>query len=153
MRGTEGIHHEDVAQRGIFLCQRLVILAFADVHAAVFQHYHLASGNFNAVEVVGHQPHRLAELVAQPLRHRRQRGSGIKLAFLRATQVRQHQHLGAGIAGGLDRRQGGVEALGRGDAAVVVDRHIQIFADQHALVAQIKITHADDGHGVTPLMD
>src|SRR3546814_14584670 len=57
----------------------------------------------------------------------------------------------AGVACGPDRGQGGLETLGRGDLAVVVDRHVQIFANQHALVAQIEVTHADDGHGGTPV--
>ena len=47
---------------------------------------------------------------------------------------------------GDERRQRGEDALFGGDLAVL-DRHVEVFADQHALAAQVEVGHADDGHG------
>ena len=72
MRGTERVHHEDVAQRRVTLCQRVVVLAFANVHAAVFQQHYRPGGHVHPIEIVGNERYRRPQPGAQPCRHRSQ---------------------------------------------------------------------------------
>lgn len=72
VRGAEGIHHEHVAQRGVLARQRLVVLALADIHAAIFQQHHLARRDLHAVDPVAEQRHVHAQQCRQTRGHRRQ---------------------------------------------------------------------------------
>ena len=49
MRGAEGVHHEDIAQRGVSLRQRLVVVLFAAVEAHVLKQHDLTGGDLDAV--------------------------------------------------------------------------------------------------------
>ncbi|KAG0750961.1 hypothetical protein G6F24_014771 [Rhizopus arrhizus] len=146
VRGAERVHHEHVAQRGVLLRQGLVILALAHVHAAVFQQHQLARLHVDTVDPVAHQRHFAAEQLGQACGDRRQRIGLAPHAFLRAPQVRGDHHRRALLQRALERRQRSGDALFGGDAAIL-DRHVQILADQHALAGEVEVGHADDGHG------
>ncbi|MNS97372.1 hypothetical protein D3C72_1316990 [compost metagenome] len=146
VRGTERIHHEHIAEGGVLLRQGFIVLALADVHAAVFQQHQLARLHVDAVDPVTHQRHFAAQQHRQALGHRRQRIGFAPHAFLRAAQVRGDHHRRALLQRALERRQGSGDALFGGDAAIL-DRHVQILADQHALAGEVEVGHADDGHG------
>jgi hypothetical protein len=92
VRGAEGIHHEHVAERGVPLRQGLVVLALADVHAAVFQQHQLAGLHVHAIQVIAHQRHLDAEQFRQPRRDRRQRIGLAPRAFLRTAEMRGDHH-------------------------------------------------------------
>ena len=146
VRGAEGIHHEHIAQGGILLRKGFIVLALADVHAAVFQQHQLARLHVDTVDPVTHQRNLPAKQRGQPLRDRRQRVGLAPHAFLRAPQVRGDHHRRALLQRALERRQRSGDALFGGDAAIL-DRHVQILADQHALAGEVEVGHADDGHG------
>ena len=65
MRGAECVHDEHIAQRRVLRRQTGIVLAFADVHAAIFQQHDLAGGDIDAAKIVAHEADRLAERVAQ----------------------------------------------------------------------------------------
>jgi hypothetical protein len=61
--GAEGVHDEEVAQRGVFLRRGFDVLLLALVEAAVLQQHDFAGGDIeSAVDPVAHQAHRLAQL-------------------------------------------------------------------------------------------
>ncbi|MNT48491.1 hypothetical protein D3C72_1852730 [compost metagenome] len=146
MRGTEGIHHEHIAQRGVLLRQRFIVLAFAKVHAAVFQQHDRARRDLDTVHPVTHQRHVHAQQRGQAQRHRRQRLGLAPHPFHWAAQVRGDHHRRALLQCQFQRRQRCGDALFGGDAAVF-DRYVQVLADQHALAGEIEVGHANDGHG------
>ena len=49
VRGAEGVHHEDIAQRGVSLRQSLVVVLFPAVEAHVLKQHHLTGGDLDAV--------------------------------------------------------------------------------------------------------
>ena len=121
--------------------------SLADVHAAVLEQ-HDCPGDLDAIEPIAYQRHRRAELHTDA----RPPAPANRLApraFLRPPQVRCHQHAPRPSQGQLDGRQRGHEALLGGDAAVL-DRHVQILADQHVLAGEVEIGHAQHGHGGAP---
>ena len=87
MGDGEGVHDEDVPKARQALGQGVVVGFFADQKAGVLQQRDRPVGRGGGFDA-GQQGHRLVEQLAEPLRHRRQREGGIKLAFLRAAQVR-----------------------------------------------------------------
>ena len=95
MRGAERVHHEDIAQRRVFFRQRVVVLALADVHAAVLEQHQLPRLHVDAVDPVAQQRHLATEQLTEPLRDRRQRILLAPLSFLRTAEVRRDHHGGA----------------------------------------------------------
>jgi hypothetical protein len=87
VRGAEGVHDEDVAQRRHAFRQRLVVLLLTLVEAHVLGQRHLAIGEFHAVEPVGDQAHRTSEQAAQRRAHRGQRELRIGLTLGRSSEV------------------------------------------------------------------
>ena len=136
VRGAERVHHEDVAQRGVLLRQRLVVLALADVHAAVLQQHHLARRDLDAVDQVVAPPAapRWPSLLISHSGHRRQRvdfaPTGLPSAGPGATSPSPPRPAPAParIVGRAASRRWSEVIV-----AVLVDRHVQILADQHAL--------------------
>ena len=76
---------------------------------------------------------------------------GLDHVVLRVRDLEAALDFYCGALGCREERR--IEALGGGDLSVVIERHIQILADQHALVAQVEVTHSDDGHGNSPVME
>jgi hypothetical protein len=150
VRGGEGVHHVDVAERGHAARERLVVLLLALDESHVLGERHLARGDLDAFEPVAHQRHRPAQQLRQPRRDRRQAERRVLLVAgtgLRAPEVRHHQQSRAAIEREADRGQRGQQARVAGDAAVL-HRHVQVFADQDALAAQIELGHQFHGHCV-----
>jgi hypothetical protein len=146
--GAEGIHHEHVAQRGHAPRQRIVVVGLADVEAHVLEQLDLTRRDVHPIEPAVHQRHVHAEQAGEVLRHRGERGLGLLaggLALVRPAEVRHHQHGGALGERHLQRRYRGDDAGIGGDHAVV-DRHVEVFANQHALAAEVQRAHLDHVH-------
>ena len=97
----------------------------------------------DAVEPVLDQRHLAAEQLRQPHRHRRQRQLRRRLALLGPAEVRHQHDARARRERLLDRRQRGADARVAGDDAVL-DRHVEVLADQHALAGERHVLHAHD---------
>jgi hypothetical protein len=144
VRGAERVHDEDVTQLRHPLCERVVVLFLALLEAHVLAEHELAGLHVDAVEPARRERHfgsqQLAEL-------RGDRGEGalrIRLAGLRPSQVRHHEHACARAERGTQRRERGVDPRRARDLAVF-HGHVEILADQHALAAQVEIGHPFDG--------
>ena len=150
MRGAEGVHHEHVAERRVLPRQRFVIAFFADIHAAVLEQHEAARCHIDAVEVIAHEWHVAAEQFRKARRDRRQRIRLAPRAFLRPTKMRHHHDRSTLLQCAPERRQGGRDALFGRDArrlpVDVLDRHVEVLADQHALAGEVEVGHAEDGH-------
>ncbi len=66
-----------------------------------------------------------------------------RLALLGPAEVRHQHDPRAGRQRLLDRRQRGADARIAGDDAVL-DRHVEVLADQHALAGERHVLHAHD---------
>lgn len=146
VRGAEGVHDEDVAEGGILFGERFVVLAFADVHAAIFEQDDGAGGNVDAVDPVAHERDLDAEQLGEAQGHGGKRFGFAPDAFGGAAEVRGDHDGGALFQCELQRRQRCGDALFGGDAAIL-DRYVEVLADQHALAGEIEVGHANDGHG------
>jgi hypothetical protein len=137
VRGAECVVHVDVAELRHFLRKLVGIFLFALVDAAVFEQHDRARRDVHAVfDPVRHQRHVTAEQFGQTLRDRRQRIFRLEVALGRTAQVRRDHHGGAGVKRGADRRHGGADASVFGDLAGIVLRHVEVGANEYALVAQ-----------------
>ncbi len=158
--GAESVVHIDVAELGDFLRQRVVVLFLALVDASVFEHDHFARTHVKAaVHPVGLQLDRQAEQLAQALRHGGQRILGLEFTFGRAAQVRGDHHPGTGVERHFHCGHGSAHPGVFGDLALVVERHVQIGANEYALVlGEAALAHFFKGQdlhqsllGCTPL--
>ena len=126
-----------------FLRGLLDVLLLALVEAAVLQQHHFAGGDIEAaVDPVADHAHRLAELgcdmtSATGLREFSSENS----PSVGTTEVGRDHHLGAGLEAVLDGRHGGGDAGVGGDLAVL-DRHVEVGADEDALALEVEIGHA-----------
>ena len=136
VRRAEGVVDVDVAQRGHLPGQRLVVLLLADVDAAVFQQHDLAGVDLDAVNPVLHQRHGHAQQLGQALADLGQRIGLGQHALFRAAQVGRDHHGRAGVQRQANAGHGGADAGVFGNAAGVVERHVQVGADEHALAGQ-----------------
>src|SRR3569832_1961471 len=146
VRGAEGIHHEYIAECGVFLGKLVGVFLLALVEAHVLEHHDFTVRDVDAVEIILHHAHRLAQQLRQMLCDRL---DGILLAvhaLFWATQMRHHHHARAGLDRALDGRQGRADARIVGDLAVL-ERHVEVFAHQHALVGEVEHEQIDHGHG------
>ena len=162
MGGAEGVVDVDLGQRGQRLGEGWIVGFFLGVEAQVFKQQHLAgfelagqlSGYF--ADAVGSESHVdglaefLVEQFAQPVNHRAQRVLGIGFA-LGTAKVRGQNHLGLVADSVDDGGQRGHDAGVVGDGgAVFAERHVEIDADEHALVGQIDVANGELGHGSAP---
>jgi hypothetical protein len=142
---AEGIHHEDVAERGHATRQRLVVFLLALVEAHVLAEHDLARRASDAIEPIALQAHRVPEQLTEPSRHRGERVGGGELAFFGPTEVREHDDARARRRG---RAQGGQRRadarIARDDA--LLDRDVEVLADEHPLAPQVEVGHAQHGH-------
>src|SRR5690554_2936150 len=145
VRSTKGIHHIDIAQGGIFLCQFIAVFLLAGVKAHVFQQHYFTWLDLNAIKVIAHQRYLPAQRLAQVGGHRRQTVLGAELTFLRATQVRTHQHRRTLFQRQTNGGQRGHNTRITGYLAIFY-RHVQVFTNQDALARQIQIDHFQNSH-------
>ncbi|OPZ12116.1 MAG: hypothetical protein BWZ07_01530 [Alphaproteobacteria bacterium ADurb.BinA280] len=150
MCGAKGVHAIDIAQRGVLDRQFGAVLAFADIHAAVFQQHQIAGRHIEAaIHPVTDQTHFATQMMGKPCRHRCQRIRVTPLTFRRSTKVRGHHHRCAFLQSQTKGRQYRCDALFRGDLAVL-DRHVQVFTNQHTFANQIEVSETQNGHGKLP---
>ncbi len=147
VRGAERVHDEDLAEHGVALGEGGVVLFLADIEPAVLEQHDFARFDVDrlAVQIIAQQTHGLAERMAEPGGDRRERFVFAEMAFLRPAEVRHDHHTRARVARELDRRQRGFQTLARADLAVL-ERHVEVFAYQHALALEIEFGHAEYGH-------
>ena len=150
MGGTKGVHHEHVAEIGHAARQGFVVGLFAHVEAHVLAHHDLALAHLDAVEPVLGERNIATQQLGQIAGHRRETVLVVRLAFLRATEVRHDHDAGAGIERGADCRHRRLEAAGRTDLPVD-ERHVQILTDQHTLAGEIHVFHLEHGGHVALL--
>ena len=115
----------------------VVLAGLARVETDVLQQQDVAVGQaLGAGQRVGSdhvtgQLNVTAELLPQRLGDRSERELRVGTA-LGAAEVRRHDDLGAGVGQRLQRRHRRDDAAGVGDIAVVVERHVEVGAHQHA---------------------
>src|SRR6185437_4204106 len=143
--GAERVHDEDLAKVGHPAGERRVVLLLALVEAHVLTEHRGAGLAIDALEPVAPQRHGLAEQLREPRRDGFQRQRLIGLALLRPAQVREDEDLGALLERVADRRQRRADPRIAGDDAIL-DRDVEILADQDPLAAQVHVRHAQDLH-------
>ena len=147
--GAEGIVHVDIAQGGVFLGQGFVVFLLALVAAGVFQHHHITrSQREAAIQVVGLQAHGAAQQFLQALGHRSQRVLGLEFALFRAAQVGGDHDGGALVQRGLDGRHRSPDAGVVGDVAVLIQRDVEVAADEDFLAFQVEVCQSLEFHRV-----
>ena len=104
VRGTKGIHDENIAKRCQPARQRLIIGLLARIKTHVLTEHDLALAHFEPIEPIGNETHWLTQQRAQMLRYRRQRENRIKFALDRSAKVRHQHDPPAGVDTGLDGR-------------------------------------------------
>ncbi len=148
MRGGEGVHHVDVAERGHLLRQLVLVLLLALVEAHVLEQHHLARLAGHAAQPVALEAHAAAEQFRQPRRDRRQRELFGRHALLRAAEV-GHQHDACiRLLRCDDGRQRRADAGIAGHDAVV-DGNVEVFANQDPLAGEVEFVHAEDAEHVS----
>ena len=134
VRGAKCVVDKNIAQRGQFAPQSLVVLLFADVDTAVFEHHDLAGSNRHPVDPVGHQWHLTAQQLAQAFGHRGQRVSWLERPFCGAPQMAGNHDRRTGVQRHLDAGHGGPDAGVLGNLAGRILRHIQVSANENTLL-------------------
>jgi hypothetical protein len=117
------------------------------VEAAVFQQYHFAKcDSETAVDPVADDANRFAELGSDDIGDRSQGVFLAEYAFLGTAEVRGHQHCRARLQtifnGGYRGRNAGI----RSDLAVL-DRDIEVGANENAFALEIEILELFESHG------
>ena len=157
MRRREGVVDIGIAERRQRLRKTRIVGLLALVEAQIFEQRDLArlEGGDNPLrlgtDAVGRKLHRpAADRAAQRLDDRAQ---GLRrVGPFRAPEMRHDDHLGAFRDQRLDGRRKALDAGRIGDLAVL-DRHVQIGADQHALPADIEIVdRAEPRHRLLPFL-
>ena len=146
MRGAERIVDVDIAERRHLFGQRFVVFLFALVEAAVLEQYDFAGGDIKtAVDPIADHSHRLAQLCGHDLGHRLERVFLGIHAFFGTAQVRSHHYLGTGLEAELDGRHRCRDAGIGGDLAIL-DRNVEVGADEDAFASQIEIGKTLERH-------
>ena len=131
MRRAERVIHVDIAERRVLAGEVFVVLLFADIEAAVFEHHNVTRFNRDTIPPVAHEGHFGAKELGETVSHVDQALSFSRNAFLRAAEVAHHHHRGTGLQRHLDRRNRRREAGLVRDAARFIVRGVQIASDQH----------------------
>ena len=150
VRGSERVVDVDVAERGHPPRKRLVVLLFTGVEPAVLEQHDAAGSErvvpLAAVDPVADQRNRQREQRRQPLCDRRQRVCRVPLAFGGAAEMRGHHDGSTPRDAVADARQRRADARVVGDRAVIVLRHVEVGADEHALAVHVDIAEAQERH-------
>ncbi len=148
MRRAERVVHIDVAQGRQFPRELGVVLLFLGVEAQVFEQQHFAGRGLHGFhfrpDAIGRHLHRAAEQFAQARRHRLQTHFRIRLAF-GPPEVGRQDDAGAVFERVLNGGQRRLDALVAGDfhvaPLILLERHIEIHADEDPLPVQIEIAN------------
>ena len=144
MRGGEGVVDVDVAQGGEFFAEGLVVLLLLGMESDVLQQDDIPRAHRrnrllrDLADAVGDEGDLLAQERGEPLRG----GSEAHLRHLlslRAAQVGEQDRLPAvrhGVPDGGDRR---LDPRVVGNVPRLVQRHVEIDADQHPLPGKIQL--------------
>src|SRR5256714_6857318 len=145
VRGAEGIVDIELAEGGQLPGKGRVVLRFAGIEADILQHHNLAVAHrshcgldrgTDAVLQVGHgASHELAE----PLRQRRGPVGVVDLA-VGAAEMGDQDHAGTALEQVLDGRERLADA-GVVDDAAILDRDVEVDADQHALARDVEVAN------------
>ena len=156
MGGAEGVMHEDVAQTGQLVGQLGLVFLLAHIQAAVFEQHDLPGLYLDAVDPVAHEGNLAPQQLRKALCHGCQRILRLEGAFGGTAEVAGDHDGCAAVERHADRRQRGPDAGVLGDVACVIQRHVEVGADEDAfalglaLVAQVG--EADEwlhgGHGL-----
>ena len=131
VRRAERVIHVDIAERRVLAGEVFVVLLFADIEAAVFEHHNVTRFNRDTIHPVAHERHFGAKELGEAVSHVDQALSFGRNAFLRAAEVAHHHHRGTGPQRHLDRQNRRREAGLVRDAARFIVRGVQIASDQH----------------------
>jgi hypothetical protein len=148
VRGRKRVVDVDVTQRGHLPGERLVIFLLAAVATAVLEQHGPARVHAHPVQPVVQERDVRAEQLGQALCHRRERFLRVELPFGGAAQVRHQQQPCALRQRMLDPRQGSADARVVADHAVL-QRHVEVLADEHALAREVEVGHFQDGHDLS----
>src|SRR5207248_1677202 len=99
----------------------------------------------HAVHPVCNQRHLPPEELGEAPGDGRERVFGLELALRGTAEVRSDHHRGALLERVPDRRHRGADARVVGDAAIL-ERHVQIRADEYPFAAQVHVGHALELH-------
>src|SRR6188508_1943867 len=141
MRGTEGIVDVDVAERSQRLRECLIIFFFAGMKAKIFEEHDVAGLHFGdeafyiRADAVGGKDDVFSEQPSEPLRDGRQTEFWIERA-LRASEVGADNGFSAVVDHTVDCRKRGADPGIVGDLQRIVERHVEIGADNHPLARQ-----------------
>ena len=134
MRGAEGVVDVDVGERRVALGQLLVVLRLALLVADVLEHHDVPVGH---VVEVARELDGLAQQLLQAVGRGPQRE--LRLAVLRAPEVRGEHEPRVLVAQLAQRRQRRPDAGVVGDVALLVERDVEVHADEHALAGDVEI--------------
>ena len=140
MRGSERIHHVDVAQCRHATGKPLVVglLAFEEAH--VLAEHNLAGLDVDPVEPVLGQTNLAPEQLAETASDRRERERRVGRAFRRTPEVRHHHDPGTGFRRPPQRGHRRPEPRVARDLAAV-EGDVQVLADQHPASSEIQVDH------------
>ena len=142
VRGSEGVIDVNVAERGHAPGEGVGIGLLSHFETHVLAQRDAPGRAVNAVQPVAREAHRPLEQSGQHRRNRFQRQRGVGLTFVGPTEMRQHHHRGTGSEGPADRGQGCAQARVVGDCAIL-ERHVEVLAQEHALPGQLEVVHAE----------
>ena len=153
MAGAERVVHIAIRQRGQLLGEILDVLGLFLAEAGVLEQHHVAvlhrgNGGLRVLaddSVVIREHNRLAQVLGQALRHRRE-GELRFRAVLRLAQMAAQDHPAAVRDQLLDGRQRRHNALVVGDLAIL-HRNIEIAAHKHFLAGDPDVVNGHFCHG------
>ena len=151
VRGPERVIHVEVRQRRELRRERRIVLLLLGVEPQVLEQHHLVvcvrlrHGRARRfADAVGGEDDRAPEQLRQARDHRREAVLGHRLAF-RAPEVRGEDDRGALFERVPDRRQRCADAGVVADHAVL-DRHVEVDADEDTLAGEIEIFDGEFHH-------
>src|SRR5450631_42519 len=149
VRGAEGVVHVHVALRGKLTHEGFVVLLFLVMKAQVFEQDQLTGAQIadhllgGVPDAIIGQENVLPEQLAQAERGGLQTEGGVVFA-LRSPEMGAEDHARAGGDRFLDRRQRSDDALVVRDRSRLVQRHVEIDANEHALIVEPKVVNRAD---------
>jgi hypothetical protein len=140
VRGAEGVHDEQVAQRGVFLRAVASTFFFSPLLKRQFSSSTTSPSATSKPPSTQSRIRRtgLPSLAAITSATGFSEFSSAYTPFFRTAEVRGDHHLGAGLEAVLDGRHGRGDAGIGGDLAVL-DRHVEVGADEDALAGEVEI--------------
>ena len=153
MTRPEGIVTVDVSHRRQLACELGVPLLFSRLKPQILQQQHLSGpqfrpfGNRIRPDRVGGEQDGLSQQFRQSLRNRCQAVFRLGLVG-RASQMTHQDRRSTSLEDRTNRRQGHFDPTVIGDLPVVIQRDIEIHADEYGLALDIDVHNRFFGHGV-----